>query len=175
MPTLPLYISPPCPNAWHRVLSPGGYERWHFDAEDAASDTIVVIDFFDGVTFDEDYLRRYQAYRRRSRQNAPPTPREYPGIYIAVSKGGKTILEKMLRFPAGAFEGSVERPTFSIARSGVTLGQAGAYRVRVEDQERGWAADLTLTPRLAHSAAERATQPREPGVARHFWVVAAPL
>ena len=31
--------------------APGGYERWHFDAEDAASGARIIIGFYDGVTF----------------------------------------------------------------------------------------------------------------------------
>src|SRR4051794_18897179 len=130
MPTLPLYISPSHPNAWHRVNAPGGYERWHFDAEDAASDARIIIGVYDGVTFDPQYMRRYAAYRRRPTGNAPPTAREYPGVYVALSRGGKTVLERMLRFPAGTFAGSVEKPNVSIGGNHVTHDEAGEYRVR---------------------------------------------
>ena len=59
MAVIPLYTPPSCPDAWHQVIAPGGYEWWHFDAEDAATDTQLVASFYDGDIFDREYWRRY--------------------------------------------------------------------------------------------------------------------
>ncbi len=175
MPTLPLYISPPSPNAWHRVLSPGGYERWHFDAEDPASDTRVIIDFFDGLTYDREYLRRYHAYRRRPTRHAPPTAREYPAVYVAASRAGKTILERTLRLPPGACSGSVEKTDVTIGRHRLSLGDAGQYQLHLEDADVRLRADLTFAPRVIVSTTEPRIFSQGGAVREHFWLIPAPL
>src|SRR5687767_6539330 len=64
MPTISLYTPPAHPDAWHQIRAPGGYEWWHFDAEDARHDRRLVAALFDGDAMDPRYVREYARYRR---------------------------------------------------------------------------------------------------------------
>ncbi len=103
MPTLPLYDSDALPEAWHRVISPGGYEWWHFYAHDERADVRVIIDFFQGDPFDPEYVRRYLRYRKRPTRRPPPQPHDYPCVCCAVYEGARLTASWTRRFPAHAF------------------------------------------------------------------------
>ena len=55
MPTLPLYDASAPPDGYRRVVSPGGYECWHFDVEDPNADRYVKIEFCEGDPASADY------------------------------------------------------------------------------------------------------------------------
>ena len=109
MPLVPWYDNPSDPNAWHHVRAPGGYEWWHFDAEDASGDLVAAVTFYDGHAFDPEYLRRYRRYRRRPTKHAPPVARDFPSVSVAAHRGGGLWARSVERFAPGAFVGSSER------------------------------------------------------------------
>jgi hypothetical protein len=84
MATLALFNRPADPNASHDVLAPGGFERWHFDAEDGDGRRRIVIDFFEGFPFYPAYLRRYHRYLRNPTRLAPPVPADYRSVSLSV-------------------------------------------------------------------------------------------
>ena len=65
MKVLSLFTPPADPDAWHHVAAPGGYEWWHFDAEDVSGQIQITAIFFDGFVFHPGYLRRYASFLRR--------------------------------------------------------------------------------------------------------------
>jgi hypothetical protein len=98
MPTLPLYTPADVPDASHRVLAPGGYETWHFDAESATGDVRLVAVLGAGSPLDAAYLRRYLQYRRRPTRRPPPVPPDFPFAHFAVYEGERPVAQ----FPLGA-------------------------------------------------------------------------
>ena len=84
MPTLALFTRPATASASHQVRAPGGFERWHFDAEDADGGRRVVIDFFEGFPFHPAYLRRYHQYLRHPTRIAPPLPADYCSVSLSL-------------------------------------------------------------------------------------------
>ena len=56
-------------------------------------------------------------------------------VYVLVSRAGKIILERMLRFPAGGFTGSIEKADVTIGRHCLSLGDAGQYQLHLEDAD----------------------------------------
>src|SRR5579884_2618696 len=90
MTILPLVAAPPAdPDAWHRVAAPGGYECWHFDAEDATGEVRLVACFWEGYPFHPQYVRRFENYLRHPTRNPPPQPREYPCVQFAIYERGR--------------------------------------------------------------------------------------
>jgi hypothetical protein len=139
MPVIPLYETPPNPNAWHRVIAPGGYESWSFVAEN--HDGIrIEINLFDGDPVNRAYQAAYARYRRRPTRGAPPVPRDYPALRSLVSVGGVAQWKQDLSWPAGAFEGSPS--ALKIGSCVVQLANAGAWRLTFETL----AAELIFEP-----------------------------
>src|SRR4051812_36141272 len=87
MPTLPLFTRPQNPNDSHHLQAPGGFERWHFDAEDSSGNRRLVIDFFEGFPFHPAYLWRYQRYLRWPTRFVPLTPPEFPAVSFTLFEG----------------------------------------------------------------------------------------
>ena len=76
MPTVPMYIQhPQATDASHGVFAPGGYEWWHFDAEDEKGEVRIAIDFYDGYPFEGEYISRYERYLRRPTRREPRASR----------------------------------------------------------------------------------------------------
>src|SRR5688572_15336455 len=84
---IPMFTPPSHPDGWHRVTAPGGYESWHFEAEDAEGRRLV-IEFHDGYPSSRDYLRRYTAFRRRPTRTRPPVPADFPHVSLALFHSG---------------------------------------------------------------------------------------
>lgn len=91
MPTLALFTRPPRPNASHNVLAPGGFERWHFDAEDSSGEYRLAIDFYEGFPFHPTYLRRYHRYLRSPTRIAPPLPQQFRAVTFTLFDSTKPI------------------------------------------------------------------------------------
>ena len=170
MPTLPLYDPNPAhPNASHSVIAPGGYEWWHFDADDAAQDVQMVARFALGFPACTEYLRRYRRYRRQPTRNPPPLPADFPGVEFAVYERGRVVAKAAEQLPPSQFCASTERLDVKAGADSVVEEAGGSIRVHV----RG--AELTFRPLLAHPPHECSLVSRRVTPARHKWVVAAPL
>ena len=67
---IPLYSPQPIElaDAWHQVRSPGGYEWWYFDTQDAAQELQIVAILFEGFAFHPGYLRSYEIGRASCRE-----------------------------------------------------------------------------------------------------------
>jgi hypothetical protein len=91
MPTLALFTRPPQPNASHTVLAPGGFERWHFDAEDSSGAHRLTIDFYEGFPFHPTYLRRYHQYLRSPTRTSPPLPQQFRAVSFTLFDVTKAV------------------------------------------------------------------------------------
>jgi carotenoid 1,2-hydratase len=188
MPVLPLYQTPAHPDAWHRVTAPGGYESWHFDAEDATGRFQFVATFFEGSHFDPEYLRRYARYRRAPTRHRPPLPAEHPWVYFAVYEEGRVLARSLTQFRPDEFSASAQRPEVRLgpngfatdANGGLRLrlegspGRPGGGRPRLQDGLR-LTAELEFRALLAGSPQERVFVARALSGADHRWVIANPL
>jgi hypothetical protein len=132
MATLALFTRPPQPNASHNVLAPGGFERWHFDAEDASGSYRLAIDFYEGFPFHPTYLRRYQHYLRRPTRIPPPLPQQFRAVTFTLFDAMKPIARlfrlagdfgpnSMTTGENGAIRLQLRGAPFDVASSGPTL------------------------------------------------------
>jgi len=106
MATLKLMTPPAATRAdgWHSIAAPGGYEAWHFYAEDMTRRIRIVFSFHHGWALHPDYLRRFDAYRRRPTRNRPPQPSQYPCLRCAIYENEKPAASSTMQFPPGAFQ-----------------------------------------------------------------------
>jgi hypothetical protein len=160
VPIIPLFNSPPNPDAWHRVRAPGGYEWWHFDAEDSQSDRQLIVNFYDGYIFDPVYQRRYAQYLRHPTQNAPPLPSEFPCVQFALYENGKSRFDK--KFTTGKFLGSDDSPALTIGDNRVEK-IGSALRLTLRDES--LSAQISFTPKFSHA----------PLNVENHWIVVDPL
>jgi hypothetical protein len=163
VPIIPLYDSPPSPDAWHRVRAPGGYEWWHFDAEDAQHDRRLVVTFYDGYVFDPTYQRCYAAFRRQPTRHSPPLPSEFPCVEVALYENGQARFSKKLT--AGKFVGSDDSPALAIGDNRV---EKLGYSLRISLRDDSLSVQMTFTPKFSHA-------PIELLLDGHHWIVADPL
>ena len=183
MPTLPLFDRPDArgdaaevsPDASHRVTAPGGYEWWHFDAEDPAGDLWVVCGLYDGFPFHPGYLRAHASYLRRPTRVAPAAPSQYPCASVAVYEQGRVLATFVAQYPPGAFQASAERPQVKVGPNVLDPGEAGTLRLRME--HRGVAAEMLfepLWPAPPFVAEARRLVPVGSSGPEHFHVIAGP-
>lgn len=173
MPTLPL-VNNPAPadiDAPRRVVAPGGYEWWYFEAHDPAADLRVTAILFDGNPFHPGYLRRYAWYRRFPTRLAPPLPREFPGVFVRVYEKDTLMLGAMRQYEPGTCR--VSESKVIVGDDSFTRSADGAIRLTI----RG-AVDLTFRPKGSPAPAP----PRLYRMARgssvrqaHGWIVSNPL
>lgn len=177
------------PDAWHRVAAPGGYEWWHFDAEDASGDVQLVAAFHDGFAFHPGYLRAHARYLRRSTRVAPAVPSQYPCASFAVYEKGSPAARFLTQYSPGAFQGSDERPEARVGLNVLQADAAGVLRLSLAgptpDPTPGsstpWAgqalsAELWFRSlRACSPPTERRFLSRELTGADHHWVLANPL
>ncbi len=181
MPTLPLYDpAPPHPDGWHRVTAPGGYETWHFDAEDAAGGVRIIATFSEGSPFDGEYRRRYTAFLAKPTTLTPPQPAEYPSVSFVLWEKGRTVARFAYRYPADAFDASRSGLELHVGPHRVLPGTDGTMAMTIGDVaiDGGAArlsAELWFTPRFAVAPFERRFPTRDMSGADHFWVIANPL
>ena len=132
MPTLPLYDATAHPDAWHRVIAPGGYELWHFEAEDAESGVHLTVDLVEGDQLSRDYMRAYRRYRRRPTRVAPPLPADYPCVRVSMSEGGRTLWKLDLPQPPGALQASTTAPGVALGPCVLRGTEDGGIRFTME-------------------------------------------
>jgi hypothetical protein len=164
VPTIPLYDSPLNPDAWHRVRSPGGYEWWHFDAQDAQHDRQLVATFYDGYIFDPDYRHRYASYLRKPTQNPPPLPSEFSCVHFAMYENGRSRFEKYL--PAARFIGSQDSPALKIGKNFI---EAINNHPRLSLLDQSFSAEVSFKPVFLGDPVLKTID------ANHHWIVSNPL
>lgn len=180
MPLVPLYDASVAADAWHRVSSPGGYEWWHFDAEDAGGELRFCADFFDGFLLDRSYLSAYARYRRCPTRTAPPLPRQFPCVRFTLHRG----LECLTRFT------SQDLPITPLEAMGIASGSSrftrepdGSIQVSLHGRDAGRGqveAMFQFKPRSIHAPVQRAllTPAANPSsvikTPQHFWITARP-
>ena len=188
MPTLPLYTPNTVADASHRVIAPGGYEWWHFEAEDLATDTQLVATFHEGYVFHPGYLRAYARYRRRPTRVRPPVPGEYVCASFVLYRGGRVAHQFMAHYPATDFHAATEKLDVRIGPNRCHAGDDGTVRLTLRGRpwvktgrgaktlrEQVLSAELEFVPRFSHPPAEHRFISRETSGADHYWVVADPL
>jgi hypothetical protein len=148
MPKLPMYHTPTDPDAWHRVTAPGGYEWWHFDAEDEAGEVRVVARLYDGHPFDAEYVRAYRRFLRNPTLRTPPMPVDFPYAELAVYRGETIWGQFGVRFPRGAFIGSVDRLEVALGPNRLTKADR-VFRLLMSDAAAGMRAELRFSPSSA--------------------------
>jgi hypothetical protein len=109
MPTIPLYDPTARPGQWRRVLAPGGYEWWCFEARSSAGDVCVRLDLFDGNPFSEEYRSAYARYRRRPTRVSPPVPRDYPAARLAILNKPSSVETIQAPTTPGTFDATPQR------------------------------------------------------------------
>jgi hypothetical protein len=161
-------------DAWHRVTAPGGYEWWHFDAQDPTGSVLVVADFHAGFVFHPQYLRRFHLYQQKPTRHSPPSPMEYCCAQLAVYENGRRLGAFTRRYRPEKLWASTSDIEVTIGPNRLTT-DGGALRLHAEDPT-GLRADLAFRPRLAHPPAEQIILSRHRSYTdHHFWIVANPL
>jgi hypothetical protein len=188
VPTIPLYNSNPAhPDASHDVRSPGGYEWWHFDAEDAQQDIQIVGVLAQGYPFHPGYLRRYFRYLRAPTRRLPPLPQQYPCAHFAVYRGGRLLHQFINCYSAGSLIAHTQRPQVSLGPNEfvggpeLMLSLSGAPSVptalgaKVHSQQR-LGGQFNFSPLLTMPPFERIIRwPQLRGGGQHHWVLTSPL
>jgi hypothetical protein len=154
MHTIPLYTLPADENAWHRVRAPGGYEWWHFDAEDPQHDRRLIATFYDGYIFDAEYQRRYSRYLRRPTRNVPPLPGEFPCVHFALYEADRVRANFTTKFPSSEFSASDEMPLVTIGANRAEL-IGGEWKISISSQE--CSAEIGFSPFFGPFYEARAT------------------
>lgn len=182
MPTLPLFASPDVqlaagasPDASHGVTAPGGYEWWHFDAEDETGDVRVVAGLFDGFPFHPGYLRAHARYLRNPTRVAPAVPSQYPCASLAAYERGRVVAKFTTQYPPGTFEASDRQPRVRVGAN--VLEPEGDGTLRLAMGWKGVAARLRFRPLLSppSPAGERRALAGVLGCGDHFHVMVHPL
>jgi hypothetical protein len=158
-------------DGWHGIAAPGGYEAWHFYAEDLTQHIRVVFSFHHGLALHPDYVRRFDAYRRRPTRNRPPLPRQYPCVHWAIyedenkNKNKKPAASSTTQFPPGSFHADGTSLTLGPNRLIFSQDKITAHISRIKGS---FSAELLFHPILQGSSVESV-------LAGHFWLAARPL
>jgi hypothetical protein len=149
--TLSLYDpSPPDADGWHSVRSPGGYEWWHFDAEDDSGQLRFVAGLCEGYVFHPGYLRRYYQYLANPTQNPPPLPGEYPCAWFAIFEGGRVLGEYLTQVLPQEFAASAAGPEVRVGPNQLSRNPDGSLQLRLSNGQ--LSAQATFHPSLLEHA-----------------------
>lgn len=170
MNTIPLFSTLSVASGSHRVTAPGGYEWWHFDAEDLATQTLITADLFDGHPFHPQYLRRYARYRRRPTVHAPPVPSEYPCVSLAVYRKAVVCGRFAMQYPPGSLASSAADISLGTNR---LIRVDGGWRLVVSGM--GVESDLVFRSRFEGGAEELTFRSGERAELEHRWALPEPL
>ena len=160
-------------DASHGVFAPGGYEWWHFDAEDEKGGLIAAVDFFNGCPAHPEYIKRHKQYKSSPTRHAPPLPEEYPCVSAVVYEQHVPILSFHRALGAGKLVASDQALKVSAAASGVRDERPeGGIMVLAVDPASGHRIELTFHPLLRPQSWEG----RDWSAAGlHHWVLCDPL
>jgi carotenoid 1,2-hydratase len=175
------------PDGWHDIRSPGGYEWWYFDAEDAATDTQIVAIFMQGFVFHPEYLRRYARFVRRPTLTSPPVAADYPCVYLCVYHGGTVHHQLLTQYPRDAFRAEADRVSVTIGPNQLWQDEGGTYRMSITGtpwkltahgpqqlRDSTLSADLSFAPTQHVTSTARRFLSSEMTGADHEWIIAAP-
>jgi len=130
--TLPLYDpAPPDADGWHAVRSPGGYEWWHFDAEDDSGQVRFVIGMGEGFMFHPGYLRRYYQFLADPTRHVPPLPGGYPCIWFVAFEGERVLAEYLTQVRPEEFAASAAGPEVRVGPNHLSRNADGSLRLRL--------------------------------------------
>lgn len=148
MPTLPLLSDPLHPNASHRILSPGGYEGWHFHAISDDGRLHVSASLHEAWAGDVRQLRRYWLYRRFPTRFSPPDPRDYPAVTFALFEAGHRPARFVVRAQRDEVRTREDGRAVRIAGSHFERSDDGAIQLHLRgvSDQRTVAANLTFRP-----------------------------
>jgi hypothetical protein len=152
-------------DGWHGIAAPGGYEAWHFYAEDLIQPIRIVFSFHHGLALHPDYLRRFDAYRRRPTRNPPPLPSQYPCLHWAIFENEKRAASSTLQFPPGAFQADGTSLTLGPNRLIFIQDDITAQISRIDESFSG---ELVFHPILPRGLVENIYP-------EHYWIPARPL
>jgi len=167
MPAIPLYNPAAAPHAWHDVRCPGGYEWWHFDADDAANDRQIIVGFFDGMPLHRGYRRAYMRYLSRPTRISPPLPRDYRFVGIRVYERGRIACRSLRQYSPSQFAADSTAMQVSIGPNRI---EQDADTIKLTVGGGGIEAELEFVPRTGVQPLELSV-----GSPEHRWVVVAPL
>jgi hypothetical protein len=165
-------LAPEHADGSHHVRSPGGYEVWHFYAEDSAGKLRAAIGFHDGFALHPEYVNRYAAYRRHPTRNAPPTASEYPYLQIRISEDGKLLAESSIQFPPKSFlagdDGSQVLGTNRVEFN------RDEIKLTISDRGNSLSAEFSFRP-ILEPAGTKSFSALNSGESEHHWIPARPL
>ena len=174
MPIISLSTPTQFADASHQVTAPGGYERWHFDAEDSAGQMRMVAVFYQGYVFHPAYLRAYNKYRWWPTRNAPPVPASFPCVCFNFYRGNQAVAQFIAQFPTRTCSAAVDRLDVSMGPNRVHSNEDGSLDLIISG-ENGLSAQFHFAPRAKHPPVERRFLSRASTGADHHWVIANPL
>jgi hypothetical protein len=149
MPTIPPFIEPTHPDAWHQVLAPGGYEWWHFEADDVQNDRHVIVRFSYGCIDYPDYVRAYSLYRKFPTRFAPPRPGDFVALQLLISELGRVKFRASIRYPSDSFSAATDSPSVNIGPNRIDPLADQNLRVTLSLDSAG--AELIFRPRFTHA------------------------
>lgn len=170
---LKLLTAPAVPGGWHRIGAPGGYETWHFYAEDPARKLRVAVGFHEGMQSNPLYARQFRAYRSAPTRCAPPRPAEFPGIRVTFCEGEVVVADAASLLPAGTLRAD-EAGSVSLGSNTISM-TPGEILVEAAQSAAFDRVSLRFISRLAPPAVEGLFPPGYEENDEHGWVLDRPL
>ncbi|HTL30720.1 MAG TPA: hypothetical protein VL282_15930 [Tepidisphaeraceae bacterium] len=187
MPTLELFTCPSNASASHAVRAPGGYEWWHFIAEDPASDRRIVVSFFDGFPFHPGYVGCYQGYVSHSTRCRPPVPAEFPAVQFAFYEQDRVVARFLCAPSARELVATENSTELLIGQSRMKVDSSGAISLEIRGtpwssgtwgprrgEQRTLSAEVTFTPRWSVSSPEQSFGSEAGAAGKQHWLVTHP-
>lgn len=178
MPTLDLVTIPSFSGASHRVLAPGGYEGWHFDASSDDGALHLVAGLHEGYALDDSYARAYARYRKHPTRIAPPLPRDFSAVTFALYQKDRQPVNFFTRgTPSGEVNISADGSRVRIGASHATrAGERGVIQLNLRgtNDRRTIAVNLTFRP-LIRTNIESEVIARLSGSGVHRWIPCDPM
>jgi carotenoid 1,2-hydratase len=188
MPTLPLLDAFAPPDAWHQLASPGSYEWWYFDAEDARTDTQVVAIFMEGFIFHPTFIRKHEKFRRKPTRHAPVRGSDFPCVYLCVYHNKRIHAQFFTQYPPGSMRASSTSTDVTIGPNRLTGSPQTGYdltltgtpwtltaRGPITHRQQSLSAQLHFRPRVAHEPVLRTFLSKTMTGADHRWAICAPM
>jgi hypothetical protein len=175
MATLKLLTMPEHADGSHHIGSPGGYEFWHFYAEDLSQSVRVTVKFHDGFGLHPVYIKRYAAYRRKPTRNTPPTPSEYPCIQVSVFENEKVLASWTTYLPPGSFDAG-DGTSLMLGANRAVFGE-DEITLALSEPQLAVAIDLTFRSAWPNMSplAEQSFPPGKASCGEFHWIPARPL
>jgi hypothetical protein len=171
-----MFIQHPQPtDASHGVFAPGGYEWWHFDAEDEGRGLYMTVEFFDGWPFHAIYRERYGRFLRNPTRCAPPIASEHPYVFLHLYERERLVGAVCTAFPPGSLNAASGALDVRVGDNSVVRDE-DRIRLNVAGMARGGTplrAYLHFHPVAASQAKEFDLTGSSRG--KHRWVLVDPV